>query len=606
MFRYPITITIDTNVFDATKYDLTEDSTLRLLQRYVNDKKIEVVLSDIVLREVDAHLTKHAVELTDYVKKNRKDLLKAIKRDMWVAAGVEHYVDVPDATDTAQKMQDIFGQYIKDIDAEIIRTATIDASEIVDDYFSFNAPFENNELKRKEFPDALIASQIRNKFPDENSVVIISADKGFKEACNKKKNYLCYNSLGELYDAINRESTLYSEALEMLKRHREEIDRIVKKEIQDNQNITVYGQSYDRKGIVYGHDYSDTVLENVSNISHKLHVIDDIEGDEAIITLTCHGNIDMNCYYEDYDNAPWDGEKKEYVYVNTVHVLEKHHPNFPCRIRINIITGEIKLLPLHLYLGGDSRKEVIELVDDDHDNDDYDFINEERQDLGFQKLDSYYDFVEETLREHEMNKDIIKLLNDYKKDMSLLEYVSSSADDFLNQYNKGNSEIKATMLDNLQTSLASVKFKYVELPVSYEESDVLQWLDSVFEKSEVYDNVSIPDKIELNSKYSFEGLEDCLIISIDDFTTGRLSEGEKEWIDIYACTEGEEASGFIEVTVGYLNFDDDGGVADGMNDEVSIEYTNIVNCIKKFIVSQKEILKEYDKLKDVIYDSLQE
>lgn len=607
MFRYPITITIDTNIFDATKYDLTEDSTLRLLQRYVKDEKIKVVLSDIVLREVNAHLTKHANELTESVKKYRKDLVKAVKRDMWVEAGVGQYIDIPNGEDVAKKLKAIFEQYINELDAEIIETKTIDASEIVDDYFNYKAPFENNDKKRKEFPDAFIASQIRNKFPDEKSIIIISSDKGFKDACNKEKEYVCYNSLGDLYNAITKENKLYNETLEMLRLCKEKINKIVKDEIESNQNITVYGQSYDRKGVVYGHDYSETFLCSINNMSHNLHIVDDIESDEAIITLVGHCNIDMDCYYDDYDNAPWDGEKKEYVYVNHVHVIEKHQPNFAFRIRLNIKTGDVTLLPLHLYLGGDSRKEVIDDVNDEDYYDEYDLINEERQDLGFQKLDSYYDFVEENLREHKMNKEILKLLNDYQKDMSLLEDVSSSADDFLDQYNKGNSEIKATMLDNLHTSLASAEFKYVKLPVSYEESDVLQWLDSVFEKSEVYDNISVPDWIELNSNYSFEGLEDCLKISIDDFTTSRLSEGDKECIDISAYTEnGEEASGIIEVTVGYLHFDDDGGAADGIDDEVSIRYTNIVNCIKKFIASQNEILKEYDKLKDIIFDSLQE
>lgn len=607
MFKYPITITLDTNYFESTKYDLTEDSTLRLLQSYVKDGKIKVVLSDIVVREVEAHFKRYVKEMMEAIKASRKEYLEKIRKELWLDAGADNYIYIPKGDDYADKMMEIFRQYLKDIDAEIIETEAVNIQEILDDYFSFGAPFENTEKKRKEFPDAFIASQIRASFPELDSLVIISNDNGFKKACNKNGEYVCFKSLGDLYNAISKENALYNKIIEMLKSKEAEINGIVKKEIEDSDNITVYGQSYDRKGVVYGHEYSETYLKSIKKMTHHLHIVEDIDGDEAIVTLVGHCNIDMDCYYEDYDNAPWDGEIKEYVYVNTVHVLEKHHPNFAFRIRININTGEIKLLPLHLYLGGDSRKEVIELVDDDDDYDEYDLINEERQDLGFQKLDSYYDFVEENLREHEMNKEIIKLLNDYKEDMSILEDVSSSADDYLDQYNKGNSEIKVTMLEKLQTSLANAKFQYIKLPETYAETDVLRWLDSVFEKSEVYDNICIPDEIELNSNYSFEGLEDCLKISIDDFTTSCLSEGDKEWIDINAyTTNGEKASGIIEVTVGYLNFDEDGAAADGIDDEVSIRYTNIVDCIKKFIASQNEILKEYEKLKDIILDSLQE
>lgn len=77
-------------------------------------------------------------------------------------------------------------------------------------------------------------------------------------------------------------------------------------------------------------------------------------------------NIDMDCYYEDYDNAVWDNEEKEYIYLRTVHLLERHRPNFACRIRVNLKGKGIELLPLHIYLGGNSRKEI-DVIDDEGD-----------------------------------------------------------------------------------------------------------------------------------------------------------------------------------------------------------------------------------------------
>lgn len=35
MFKYPINVTIDTNIFDAARYDFDENSTLQLLTKYV-------------------------------------------------------------------------------------------------------------------------------------------------------------------------------------------------------------------------------------------------------------------------------------------------------------------------------------------------------------------------------------------------------------------------------------------------------------------------------------------------------------------------------------------------------------------------------------------
>ena len=45
MLRFPIVITIDTNIFDSTQYDFSENSKLGILLKYVKEEKIKVVLT---------------------------------------------------------------------------------------------------------------------------------------------------------------------------------------------------------------------------------------------------------------------------------------------------------------------------------------------------------------------------------------------------------------------------------------------------------------------------------------------------------------------------------------------------------------------------------
>ena len=47
MIKYPLYVTIDTNIFDETKYDLTEGNTLSVLKKHVQKEKIKIVLSNI-------------------------------------------------------------------------------------------------------------------------------------------------------------------------------------------------------------------------------------------------------------------------------------------------------------------------------------------------------------------------------------------------------------------------------------------------------------------------------------------------------------------------------------------------------------------------------
>ena len=58
MFKYPLAVTIDTNIFDAAKFDLCDASPLKTLENYVKNGKIKVVLSDIVVRAHEQGLGK--------------------------------------------------------------------------------------------------------------------------------------------------------------------------------------------------------------------------------------------------------------------------------------------------------------------------------------------------------------------------------------------------------------------------------------------------------------------------------------------------------------------------------------------------------------------
>lgn len=359
MFHYPINITIDTNVFDAAKYDLSEGSTLKILANFVKEEKIRVYLSSIVIREAEAHIRKQGSQIYSEVRKSIAELRKTVDEDALEIAGLRKYTVIPVKEAIINSLIDRFERYIQLLNPEVFDASSIDVGQVLDDYFEFNAPFENSDKKRNEFPDAFIANQIRARFLENNSVIIVSNDVGFKQACIKERDYVCYCNLGELYDDINKQDENYKVVMSVLSELGTQIDDSIRYNIEANELITVHGLSYDRKGIASGYDYSETALSSIDNVTHKLHIVDDIQENEAIITLNCSADMEMDCYYEDYDNAPWDSEAKEYVYVETVHVLEKHQARFGVRLHLDFQEKSFKINDVVIILGEDSRQERI-------------------------------------------------------------------------------------------------------------------------------------------------------------------------------------------------------------------------------------------------------
>ena len=152
----------------------------------------------------------------------------------------------------------------------------------------------------------------------------------------------------------------------------------------------------------------------------KVHTIDDMDGDIITASLWIHGNIAVNCYFKDFDNALWDSEEKEYVFVDIRHILEKHSAKFACRIEFNRKTEEIRMLPFKIVLGGDSRKSRVE-INDEQESFYKELENIDREELEFLPLSQYSDMLERELNESSMAQVILELFEKYNNIASSYE-----------------------------------------------------------------------------------------------------------------------------------------------------------------------------------------
>lgn len=181
MIKYPLNVTIDTNIFEANKFDFGTDSTLSLLVKNVQNGKIKLVLSDIVIREVEKHIYRRVENVCGKARKLRKEYLDILPEQYLVDIGMEIYVQIPNKEEIYNQANNVFYNFLEDCKVERLDIDSINLETIIEDYFSVRPPFENSEKKRKEFPDAFIAQEIKNHFGSDEIVAIISQDKGFKK-----------------------------------------------------------------------------------------------------------------------------------------------------------------------------------------------------------------------------------------------------------------------------------------------------------------------------------------------------------------------------------------------------------------------------------------
>lgn len=597
MIKYPLNVTIDTNIFVSNKFNFREDSTMNLLVKYVKQNKIKVILSDIVVREVEKHIVGAGNDVCTLIKKARKTALKKVSQNF--IQGIElDYILEEDPDAVRKKCITLLSQFLDDVGAEILKTSTIDLEPIMNDYFNFNWPFEDKDKKRKEFPDAFIAAQIKERFGDDEVVAIVSDDEGFKKACQNWGNHMFFSTLGELYNAMNKEEQEYSIALDKIKEQEKYIIQHVKRCLKHEECVDVIGISHDKDNIIYGYDYNDITIKNVSNISFTIHTIDEISSDKIVATLLIKADIDVICSYEDYENAAWDSETHEYIYVQTKLNLEEHSARFGCRVEVNRENDNIRIIPFKAILNSDSRKDIIEIEEDEYDYE-QEIIDADRKNVGLQPLGNYDEYLEDEYIDSKMKQKFEELFNKVNDVYSSYETISSAYDILIDAIANNREHARETIL--LLSKVIEGKNSF---PLENEIEEITDenieqiriWAENNYNRvAELADKACLPDSIYYGETISFSDEENEYTLSMDKLE-GNLSEGEEVTIDIILRKNFNDvlAKGYVALTVGYINIDDDGGVSDGVADNIKYNYNKVVEEFESIIGAlQVKANKEY-------------
>lgn len=600
--KYPLFVTIDTNIFISNKYDFTSTGTLGLLANFVKTGKVKVVLSNIVIREVEKHIIEEGGHICGSIRGLRTKLMKTSSEKFLKALDITSRIELLDKKLIENKCRNEWNKYIESINPEILDISDIDINSIIDDYFEIRPPFQIGENKRKEFPDAFIANQIITKFGKNIDVAVISKDNGFNEAFTAFDNIHIYEELGELYDAINRKEAIYEESTSIAKTVIHQNIKYIEKYLLYNDCFEVNGISYDRKGISDGKEYDETAVLSVRNTKCELDTIDEITDEIVLVTVLCKADIAVECLYDDYDNAAWDSENKSYIYVETRKIIENHRAIFKIRAEISKDRKSITVFPFKYTLDKESLQNRFEDVE----HYDYDSEIMDREQLGFAALNGYDTFLEENLENSDFKKSLIDFFDQ-------INSIYSSYDDYISIIDDCIDIFKNINLKKSYEKIILTLKGYNDFPVpdntgkitEDELCDILEWLEIEQEQMCSFNEiVPLPDTFNYGDKISIQK-NDKKYDFIIDRLEGDLSEGEQEAIGVRIVDDYNNvvARGSIILTVGFLHFDEDGGASEGLEEDVEFNCSEIINFLdslcEELIQSQKKY-EVYDRIKLII------
>ena len=188
-----VAITLDTNVFD--KYGRNLDFKIFSSLSQLQSDGIGVVFSEIVIQEVQRHISDDAIEAERALKKALKK-----QKSLWKAD-----FDVDTTLNTSKRgltpkalAQEQIAKFLKSVGGEIIpASGKVDVSgEVLRRYFSGEYPFEKNEAKKHEFPDAFALLSLEKAFPADGKMLLcVSNDGGWKKFSETSDTLVCVDAI---------------------------------------------------------------------------------------------------------------------------------------------------------------------------------------------------------------------------------------------------------------------------------------------------------------------------------------------------------------------------------------------------------------------------
>ncbi len=182
MPSYPISVFLDSNAFIGATYNFSSKSKLKYLSNLVDEGKVKLYTSHIVIGEVRKHLTNASSGVATAINKTKKEVEKIIASHQLQESSIADLLQIVNKEEFISECIGFFDNYILEADIEILKSDDVDCNEIINNYFNHIAPFENNEKKKYEFPDAFMVSQLKGTFDDENPLWVVCNDNGFRKA----------------------------------------------------------------------------------------------------------------------------------------------------------------------------------------------------------------------------------------------------------------------------------------------------------------------------------------------------------------------------------------------------------------------------------------
>lgn len=333
-------ITLDTSIFDGNGLRL-ESGLLQRMQQF-RGSGIQFVLSEIVAKEVVAHLTKGASEAQVQFQSVCKSLEKTwlVPKAMLDATGSTFFQE----RSAGGLAQGRFDSFVEAMGCEVIDASElVDVKELLRRYFVPESPFSQKENKKNEFPDAFALLSLEAIAQRSGKkLLVVSKDGDWTRFCKDSCLLVHVDDLGSALSLFHRDAsvacnilalrlqngtfpTLISAVEEAIYRHIERMDFIVE---ADSDYI------FDDE--VTDYEIKEIVLHDGEGVLPVIEPVD--AGDDYLVAkIPVTAEIRVECIF---NFCVKDGIDKDYVPIGSASISRNRTLNFDVLVTLGDLVSD--------------------------------------------------------------------------------------------------------------------------------------------------------------------------------------------------------------------------------------------------------------------------
>ena len=274
----------------------------KALTDLISKDRLNLVITDVVVREVDAQIEKAVCAAWAKHKRFLKDaqVLRSSTLEE-IASKLEKF----DKDAVIGNLKDNFRKFLTDNNARIVPTNEVALDDVMDDYFAGIPPFDTDN-KKAEFPDAITVKALSDWADSTGAqVLVVSGDKGVCEACKPVASLIDNESVPAMLDNVSNDDRRLAEFIRtQVQDSREEIAAHVIIEFEDRY-FFVLDENGDADVTVRNATLSDVDILNV-------------KGNEATVEVLYVIEYEAEVTYDDPDMVHYDSETRESVSWGTI------------------------------------------------------------------------------------------------------------------------------------------------------------------------------------------------------------------------------------------------------------------------------------------------